>query len=164
MSRDQRYPSQTLYQGSPQSPARKRISQTKSISPTLQGHSQRRLSNYNKYENSKDNTLALLRGTIYEGWPNSLLLLFDFSNFREDLTIEDGIILKCDRIILPPTLKPDILITICQGHLGVDKCVLRAWYAVYWPRITNDVTQFVSQCEDCRKHQKKKRKRKHYYN
>ena len=57
-------------------------------------------------ETAKDNTLALLRDTIYESWPNSRsecpLPLCDFWNFREDLTIEDGIILKCDRIVVPP--------------------------------------------------------------
>lgn len=72
----------------------------------------------------------LQRLLIYEGWPNSRsecpLPLCDFWNFREDLTIEDGIILKCDRIVVPPTLRPNILKTVHQGHLGVEKCLLRA--------------------------------------
>ena len=113
-------------------------------------------------ETAKDNTLALLRDTIYEGWPSSrsecLLPLSDFWNFREDLTIEDGIVLKCDRIVVPPTLRPDILKTIHQGHLGVEKCLLRARSTVYWPGITSDITQLVSQCEACQKHQKRTQK------
>ena len=135
----------------------KPINQTKSMFITLQGHSQRRLPNYNKKhkETAKDNTLALLKD-IYEGWSNSRsdcpLTLCDFRNFREDLTIEDGIILKCDRIVVPPTLIPDILKTILNGHLRAEKCLLRARSAVHWPGITNDITQLVSQCEACQKH------------
>ena len=74
-------------------------------------------------ETAKDNILAPLRDIIYEGWANSRtecpLTLCDFRNFSEDLTIEDGILLKCDRIAVPPTLIPDILKTIHEGPLGL---------------------------------------------
>ena len=110
-----------------------------------------------RVETAKDNTLALLRDIIYEGWPNSRsecpLPLCNFWNFRED-----GIILKCNCIVVPPTLRPDILKTIHQGHLGAEKCLLRACSTVHSPGITNDITQFVSQCEACQKHQKRTQK------
>ena len=97
-----------------------------------------------RQETAKDNTLPLLRYIIYERWPNSRskcpLPLFDFRNFRKDLTIEHGIILKCDGIVAPPTLSPDILKTIHEGHLGVKKYLRRARSAVHWPGITNDIT------------------------
>ena len=132
MSGDQKYPSQTPYSGSPLSPVRKLISHTKSMSTTLQGHSQHRLSiklQHIREETAKENTLALLRDTIYEGWPNSrsecLLPLCDFWDFR-DLTIEDGIMLKSDRCVVPPNPRPDILKTIDQGHLGVEKCLTQS--------------------------------------
>ena len=35
---------------------------------------------------------------------------------------------------------------------------LRARFTVYSPGITNDITQFVSQCEACQKHQKRTQK------
>ena len=112
-----------------------------------------------KDETAKDSALALL--IIYEGWPNSnsefSLQLCDFWNFRE----VSQFILNCDRIAVPPTLRPDILKTIHQGHLGVEKWFLRtrsAVYCVYWPGITNNTTQFVSRCEACQKHQKRTQK------
>ena len=55
-------------------------------------------------------------------------------------------------------LRPDILKTIHESRLGVEKCPLRARSTVYWPGITNDITQFVSQCEACQKHQKRTQK------
>ena len=109
-----------------------------------------------RVETAKDNTLALLRDIIYEGWPNSRnewpLPLCDFWNFREDLTVEDEIILKRDHIVVPPSLRPDILKTIHQGHLRVEKCFLRARSAVHWPGIPNIIAQFINQCEACKKH------------
>ena len=102
-------------------------------------------------ETARDNTLALLRDIIHEGWPNSRsefsLPLCDFWNCRE----VSQFILNCDRIVVPPTLRPDILKTIHQGHLGMEICLLRARSAVYWPGIIKNTTQFVSQCEACQK-------------
>ena len=72
--------------------------------------------------------------------------------------LKTGSYTKCDRIVVPPALRSNILKTIHQGHLGVEKCLLRARSAVYWPGITNDITQFVSQCEACQKHQKRTQK------
>ena len=86
-------------------------------------------------ETAKDNTLALLRDTIYESSPNhrseSPQPLCNFWNFRKDLTIEDGITLRCDHIAVPPTLRPDVLKTIHQGHVEVAKYLLRARSTVY---------------------------------
>ena len=70
----------------------------------------------------------------------------------------DGIIVKCDCIVVPPALRPDILKTIHKGHLGVEKWLLRARPAVYWLGIANDVTQFVTQCVACQKHKKRTQK------
>ena len=70
----------------------------------------------------------------------------------------DGIILKCDCIVVPPALLPDILKTIHEGHLAVEKCLLRARSAVYWPGITNEVSQFVTQSAACQKHKKRTQK------
>ena len=42
--------------------------------------------------------------------------------------------------------------------MGMEKCILRAKQAVYWPRITSDIKQIVSQCSICQTHQKIQRK------
>ena len=113
-------------------------------------------------ETERDPTLSLLKETIFKGWPNQRsecpTPLHDYWNFREELTIEDGILLKQDRIIVPPKLRVDILASIHQGHLGIEKSLLRARSCVYWPAITRDITQFVEHCNACQKHQKKNKK------
>ena len=88
-------------------------------------------------ETKKDPTLSLLKETVFEGWPQKREkcppLLHDYWNFREELTVEDGLLLKGDRILIPPTLRPEILDIIHQGHLGQEKCLLRARTCVFWP-------------------------------
>ena len=74
---------------------------------------------------------------------------------REELTIEDGLILKGERIVIPPTLRPEILDTLHKGHLGQEKCLLRARTTVFWPGITKDV---VKTGEACQKHQRHNQK------
>ena len=81
-------------------------------------------------------------------------MLYDYWNFREELTIEDGLILKGERIVIPPTLRPEILDTLHKGHLGQEKCLLRARTTVFWPGITKDVTNLVT----CQKHQRHNQK------
>ena len=51
--------------------------------------------------------------------------------FRDELTIEDGPILKGTRIVVPSTKQVEILKLIHESHLGLAKCKLRAKETVY---------------------------------
>ena len=42
---------------------------------------------------------------------------------------------------------------IHQGHLGQEKCLLRARTCVFWPGITKDVISLVQECNSCQRHQ-----------
>ena len=52
-----------------------------------------------------DNELALLKHTIMQGWPSLIKqvppVLQPYWIFREELTVEDGLILKGTRIVTP---------------------------------------------------------------
>ena len=52
-----------------------------------------------------DNELAILKHTIMQGWPKTIKQvppeLQPYWTFREELTIEDGLILKGTRIVIP---------------------------------------------------------------
>ena len=56
------------------------------------------------------------------------------------LTIEDGLILKGMRIVIPDKKREEILKQIHEGHLGLNKCQMRAKETVYWPGI-NETTR-----------------------
>ena len=59
-------------------------------------------------ETENDGTLHALREIISHGWPESRaqcpVHLMDFWNFRDELNVEDGIVLKGNRIVVPKSL------------------------------------------------------------
>ena len=94
-------------------------------------------------ETSKDPTLTLLRHYIHMGWSIDHRMLpqelHTFWNYREDLSLENGLITKGTRLLIPSTLRRKVLEQIHEGHLGIEKCMLKARDSVFWPGISNDI-------------------------
>ena len=103
-----------------------------------------------------DDELALLKHTIMQGWPQSikqvLSVLQPFWAFREELTAEDGLILKGTRIVIANKQSKAILKFLHEGHLGLNKCKLRAKETVYWPGLNDQLEDLVLNCELCLKY------------
>ena len=103
-----------------------------------------------------DDELALLKHTIMQGWPKSIKevppVLQPFWTFREELTVEDGLILKGTRIVIPNKQWETILKLIHKGHLGLIKCKLHAKETVYWPGLNDQLEDVLLNCELCLKY------------
>ena len=69
-----------------------------------------------------------------------------FWNYREDLSVEDGLITKGARLLIPSTLRKRVLEQIHEGHQGIEKCMLKAREAVFWLGISNDICEAVEKC------------------
>ena len=78
--------------------------------------------------------------------------LQSYWTFREELTIEDGLILKGTRIVIPNKQHQDILKQLHKEHLGLNKCKLRAKETVYWPGLNTELENPVLNCELCLKY------------
>ena len=78
-----------------------------------------------------------------------------FWNFRDELSVEDGLILKGQRIIilLPKSLHATALEQIHYTHQGAEKCKLRAKAAVFWCGINHDIDERVKSCAPCQAQQ-----------
>ena len=78
-----------------------------------------------------DDTLPILKYTIQKGWPSIIKELPSeiqpYWTFGEELTIEDGLILKGTGILVPSMKQVEILKLIHEGHFGLTRCKLRAW-------------------------------------
>ena len=103
-----------------------------------------------------DNELAFLKHTIMQGWPKTIKqvppILHPYMTFREELTIEDGLILKGTRIIIPNNQCKTILELIHEGYLGLNKCKLSAKEPVYWLGLSKQLEDLVLNCELCLKY------------
>ena len=102
-----------------------------------------------------DNERALLKHIIMQGWPSSIKqvapVLQPYWTFREELTVEDGLILKGTRIVIPYKKHEAILKLIHEGHLDLNKCKLCAKETVYWPGLNDQLEKLVLNCELCLK-------------
>ena len=109
-----------------------------------------------------DDTLAILKYTIQKGWPSTIKELPSkiqpYWTFREELTIENGLILKGTRIVVLSTQQVEILTFIHEGHLGLTKCKLRAKKTVYWPGLNDQLEKLVLNCQLCLKYLQSKHK------
>ena len=110
-----------------------------------------------RMETPKDSTLHALCEIISLGWPenraHSPTYLMPFWNFRDELSVEDGMVLKGQRIILPKSLHAAALEQIHYAHQGAEKCKLRAKAAVSWCGINHDIDEMVKSCAPCQAHQ-----------
>ena len=55
-------------------------------------------------------------------------------------------------------MRPQILETIHEGHLGIEKCKRRARKAVYWPGMNEAIKQKVARCTTCQIHHYQQKK------
>ena len=74
-------------------------------------------------------------------------------NFRCELVLEDGLILKNDRSLIQKQLRRQVLDVIHLAHQGETKRILLAREAVFWPVMNSDIREMVKGCEACNKHQ-----------
>ena len=64
------------------------------------------------HETSKDKEFQSLKHYISTGWPakrsQTPVFLHPYWNYRDELTIESGILMKNSKVLIPETLKPEI--------------------------------------------------------
>ena len=63
--------------------------------------------------------------------------------------MENGLITKGARLLIPSTLRKKVLEQIHDGHLGIEKCTLKARESVFWSGISNDIQETVEKCGIC---------------
>ena len=104
----------------------------------------------------------ILKHIIQQDWPKTIKEILTevqkYWTFHEELTIEDGWILKGTRIIIPDKKREEILKLIHKGYLGLNKCKMRAKETVYWLGINKQLEQLILNCQLCLKYSRSKNK------
>ncbi|KAL3861519.1 hypothetical protein ACJMK2_007548, partial [Sinanodonta woodiana] len=85
------------------------------------------------------------------GWPKEKKKLSQelqyYFPFREELTLQNGLIFKSDRVVIPATLKGSIMERLHSSHIGIQGCLRRAREAVYWPNMNREIENYIAKCE-----------------
>ena len=68
----------------------------------------------------------------------------------EELTVADGVLLKGDRLVVPPSLQPMVIALSHEGHgLGETRTISLLRERVWFPRLSRMVKEYVSTCTSC---------------
>ena len=100
-----------------------------------------------------DATLRELKTTIRRGWPPTkedvVASIRDYFPFREELSLQNGLVFKGERLVIPTSVREDMLSKIHASHIGIQGCLRRAREVLYWPGLNKDVEDYVAKCEVC---------------
>ena len=103
-----------------------------------------------------DPTLLALKHTVLKGWPEQKTDLpssvCEYWNVRDEISVHEGLLFRGSRVIVPKTLRSDMIKQIHSGHFGIEACVRRARDILYWPGMQSDIRQAVKQCKICNEH------------
>ena len=70
-------------------------------------------------------------------------------SYRDELAVIDGMILKGRHIIIPNSLRQQVLDQLHTNHMGIEKTRLLAHECVYWHSINADIEKYIKQCATC---------------
>jgi len=109
-------------------------------------------------ETVKDNVLQSVIHHISENWSISKRRLpmevLPFWNCKDQLSFNDGIIYRGDRIVVPATLRKSPTEKLHQAHMGVESTLRCARTSLWWPGMNSQLKQFISSCQVCQSFQR----------
>ncbi|RXN22487.1 Transposon Ty3-I Gag-Pol poly [Labeo rohita] len=109
-----------------------------------------------KAETAKDHTPQLVKGYVERGWPAYVKDVAkparEFYAERGCLSQLNGVVRRGNQIVIPSSLRAEILERIHHGHMGLTKSRERYRDAVWWPHISKAVMEKVQRCPYCNKH------------
>ena len=113
-------------------------------------------------ETSRDETLQMLKDVILQGWPekrHSLpISMHAYWNIRDELTVQNGIIFKGLRCVIPSSLRAHIKAKLHSSHIGIQSCLRRARELVYWPAMNKEISEYIAACDVCNSYHSKQQK------
>lgn len=108
-------------------------------------------------ETNKDLELVKLIEFTKTGWPDKAKNIPDdlqyYNKFRSDISIDKNLVFLHDKLIIPKTMRMEILGKMHEGHLGISKMKSLARELYYWPKMGEHIEQLVRKCFVCQTHQ-----------
>ena len=90
-------------------------------------------------ETSTDIAISALYKVVKQGWPSDIALLPEirpYWSFRDEISIHEGVLLKSDQVIIPSSLRQEMLTKIHKAHQGADSSIRRARETLFWPAMS----------------------------
>ena len=102
---------------------------------------------------SQEKHLQKLKHFILTGWPYSKDEISEelkpYWPYSDELAVIDGVMLKGRCIIIPNSLRQQVLNQLNINHMGIEKMKLLAWECIYWYSINADIEKYIKHCVSC---------------
>ena len=104
----------------------------------------------------RDSEMSALREAVMSGFPDHksevVPHLRQYWNMRDRLAVDGDLVLCGQRVVIPSSMRKDVLKKLHASHQGEERTKRRARQVAYWPGIDNDITNVVKGCQECRLH------------
>ena len=110
-----------------------------------------------KTKQNEDEVTRTVKTYCQTGWPASSKKNADLKKFwtvRHELALHHGLLLYKSRLVIPKDMQTDIMQRLHEGHQGIAKCRALAKISVWWPGISTQIEQEVTDCPICEKYRK----------
>ena len=100
----------------------------------------------------KDSVCQKLAQYCQAGWPEKKELIDGARPFycvSSELSVQEGVLMRGNRIVIPTSLQNEMLDRIHTGHQGIVKCRERARQSVWWPGFSTQLGELVKNCREC---------------
>ena len=94
----------------------------------------------------QDEVCKTLKQYCFDGWPEKHMLSNAINSYWSDrgqLSIVQNVLLKSSRVVIPSSMRLEVLDKIHEGHQGITKCRERAKQAVWWPGLSKEIQDMV---------------------
>ena len=113
-----------------------------------------------RFELKSDDTLKTVMQYVQNGWPEEKRRVHGpiakYWSERGNISLHSGLLLRGQRIIIPPKLRADVLRHLHDGHQGITRTRTFAASSVWWPGISQDITKVVQNCATCEKYRRER--------
>jgi transposase InsO family protein len=96
------------------------------------------------------NEMSALMETIKNGWPNAReeadASVRSYWSVRDELTVEEDLVYRGTRLVVPPSLRRYVLNLAHQCHLGMNRSKLRARESFFWPGMNAELIELITNC------------------
>ena len=104
---------------------------------------------------TQDPLLSRVHKMLLQGWGDSVEEeLQPFHRCRDELSVQDGVVLRGSRVVIPESGRRQVLEVLHQGHPGTSRMKSLARGVVWWPGIDADLEGEVRACPECQVHSK----------
>ena len=108
---------------------------------------------YLQLQQNTANELNELYAIIQSGWPETKQQvphsIRPYWDNRDELAVMGGVIYRGMRIVVPPSMRQEILELIHEAHLGIVKSKQQAREALYWLGMSSQVEEKIKDCSIC---------------